>query len=80
MRSVTAKKTVPAGFSGVPPSGPAIPVTDAARSDPKRARAPLAISRAVSSETAPNRRRVSGATPSISCFDESEYDTTVPTK
>ena len=71
-RSATAKQTVPTGFSAVPPSGPAIPVTDAARSAPNRASAPLAISREVSSDTAPNRPRVSGATPSNSCFAESE--------
>ena len=45
--------TVPTGFSGVPPPGPAMPVTLTAKSAPEASRAPWAISRAVSPETAP---------------------------
>ena len=38
-------KTVPTGFSGVPPPGPAMPVTASAKSEPNFSRAPRAISR-----------------------------------
>ena len=48
-----ASHTVPTGFSGVPPSGPAMPLTATARSTPIRSRAPLAIARTTSSLTAP---------------------------
>ena len=60
------KKTSPTGFSGVPPPGPAIPVTETATSTPSRSRAPFAIAAATSAETAPCSARSSGETPSSS--------------
>ena len=55
LRSVDAKPnhTVPTGFSGVPPSGPAIPEMLYAASDPDMCNIRSAIARAVSQETAP---------------------------
>ena len=55
----TARKTSPTGFSGVPPSGPAMPVTATATSAPSAARAPAAIAAAVSADTAPCSRSTS---------------------
>ena len=63
--SVAAMQTIPTGFSSVAPPGPAIPVTDAAMSEPKALRAPAAISLAVSSDTAPFSISVSCDTPRI---------------
>ena len=57
----TPNQTVPTGFSGVPPDGPAIPVTEIERSTPSRTRVPSAIARATSSLTAPCRAISSGA-------------------
>src|SRR3984893_14473609 len=45
--------TVPTGFSGVPPEGPAIPVTPTARSLPEMRRTLVAIASATGSLTAP---------------------------
>src|SRR5262249_43168917 len=58
-----AKHTVPTGFSGVPPVGPATPVMDTATLALLRSSAPRAISLAVSSLTAPCAWRVSVRTP-----------------
>ena len=52
-----ATKTRPTGFSGVPPSGPAMPVMPTPTSTPATRRAPAAIAAAISSETAPCRSR-----------------------
>ena len=52
-RRSTAMNTVPTGFSAVPPSGPAMPLTAIAQLAPVRARAPSAISITVASLTAP---------------------------
>src|SRR5207237_1058672 len=60
--------TRPTGFSGVPPPGPATPVTDTATSTPRRERAPEAIAAAVSAETAPCRSSTSAGTPSADCL------------
>jgi hypothetical protein len=49
----TAKCTSPTGFSGVPPSGPAMPVMAAASVAGVLARTPLAMASAVSRLTAP---------------------------
>ncbi len=54
---------MPTGFAGVPPPGPAIPVTATASVAALRASAPSAISRATASLTAPHRARVSSRTP-----------------
>src|SRR5678816_4524021 len=45
-----AKHTSPTGFSGVPPSGPAMPVVATATSTPRAFLAPAAIYRAVARE------------------------------
>jgi hypothetical protein len=60
--------TRPTGFSGVPPSGPAMPVTATPTSTPAAFSAPAAIAAAVSSDTAPCRSRITGSTPSSSTF------------
>src|SRR2546421_251683 len=60
----TCRKTRPTGFSSLPPSGPAMPVTATATSAPSRSRAPAAIAAAVSADTAPWRLSTSGGTPS----------------
>ena len=49
----TPTNTVPTGFSGVPPSGPATPVADTPQVEPLTLRAPSAISRAHWALTAP---------------------------
>ena len=59
---------MPTGFSGLPPPGPATPVTASASVPLLRASAPRAISRAVSSLTAPCFFRVYSLTPSSSCL------------
>jgi len=48
---------VPTGLSGVPPSGPATPLTAMAMSPPNRSSAPAAISRTTASLTAPASAR-----------------------
>src|SRR3954452_14697770 len=70
--------TSPTGFSGVPPSGPATPVTATATSAPSRARAPAAIAAAVSADTAPNDASVASGTPSEAAFTSFAYATTAP--
>ncbi|MEZ5420670.1 MAG: hypothetical protein R2708_25465 [Vicinamibacterales bacterium] len=50
---LTARHTVPTGFSAVPPPGPATPVTATVTSTPARARRPSAIAAATASLTAP---------------------------
>src|SRR5438046_9060721 len=75
-----ANHTVPTGFSGVPPPGPAIPVTAMVQSAEKRRCAPSAIARTVSSETAPYASRVSSGTLSAAVLITSAYATTPPMK
>src|SRR5262249_18550368 len=67
-----AKHTIPTGFSGVPPAGPATPVTAIASCARLRFKAPEAISLAVCSLTAPWRDRVDPRTPSSSFFEAFE--------
>jgi hypothetical protein len=76
--SFTVKQTVPTGFSGVPPPGPAIPVIATAISAPKRCNAPAAIASATGSDTAPLASISAGSTPSSSALASLEYDTTPP--
>lgn len=64
----TATQTVPTGFSALPPPGPAIPVMLTPTSAPSRVRAPVAISRATASLTAPDAASVSGETPRAATF------------
>src|SRR5438046_2612456 len=66
------RKQRPTGFSGVPPSGPAIPVVETEQEAPRRSRAPRAISFATSALTAPWRRKVSFETPRRVSFDSFE--------
>ena len=69
----TAIQTVPTGFSGVPPVGPAMPEVATAQSEFIDFIAPLAISMTTSSQTAPFFSRVSGFTPNKFTFISSEY-------
>ena len=62
--SITQNHTVPTGFSGVPPPGPATPVIATAVSAPNRCRAPAAIASATCSETAPYSAISAASTPS----------------
>jgi nicotinamide-nucleotide amidase len=64
-RQARPKQTRPSGLNSEPP-GPAMPVTETAICTGAWARAPSAISRATSSETAPNRSSASAETPSSS--------------
>src|SRR5438093_1534558 len=73
-----ASHTVPTGFSGVPPPGPAIPVTAMLASAEKSRWAPSAIARTVSSETAPWAWSVSSGTLSAAVLMTSAYATTPP--
>ncbi len=57
-----AKTTVPTGFEGVPPPGPAIPVIATATSASDAASAPRAIAQAVATLTAPNVSTTSSLT------------------
>ena len=67
--SVTVIHTVQIGLETEPPSGPAIPVTDAEMSVSNILDAPNAISTDVSLLTAPNSDIVSGLTPRMEIFD-----------
>lgn len=71
-------QTVPTGVSGLPPEGPATPVTATATSAPLTASAPEAIAEAVSRLTTPYRSIVSCDTPRSRTFASIEYDTTPP--
>ena len=61
-RSARAKTTVPTGFDGVPPPGPAMPVIATATSASDAASAPRAIAQAVATLTAPNVSTTSSLT------------------
>src|SRR5215472_1192052 len=63
-RRANPTMTSPTGLAGLPPPGPATPVTEIARSTGARATAPSAIAPAVSLLTAPCAAIVSGGTPS----------------
>ena len=63
-----AMQTVPTGFSAVPPSGPAIPVTPTPMSTRERDLMPSAIAVATGSLTAPCAFSISSGTPSNSIF------------
>ena len=59
---------MPTGFSSVPPSGPAMPLTATATDAPLRSLTPRAISRTHASLTAPSVSRVACDTPSCRTF------------
>jgi len=61
--------TVPTGLSGVPPSGPAMPLTASVHYTGARASSPPAIAITVWPLTAPPRASSSGGTPSSSVFE-----------
>ena len=63
--SAQQNHTVPTGFPGTAPSGPAMPVTATARCAPVRRSAPRAMARATASLTAPSRREPSADTPRL---------------
>jgi hypothetical protein len=60
---------VPTGLSGVPPSGPAMPVTPMPMSAPDLDRIPSAMAAATGSLTAPCAARRASGTSSNSIFD-----------
>jgi SHS family lactate transporter-like MFS transporter len=66
LRVAQAKHTVPTGFPGTPPPGPAIPLIASDRSAALCVSTPFAISSTVASLTAPAVSRVAAETPSIS--------------
>ena len=68
-------KTVPTGFTLVPPSGPAMPVTPTPTSTPAFLRAPAAICAAIASLTAPCASIALASTPSSSILAAFEYVT-----
>lgn len=76
----TAIHTVPTGFSGVPPSGPAIPVVAKEKSLPVRFRTPVAIASAHSRLTAPWVSIIFAGTPNTPVFTELAYEVTEPRK
>ena len=57
------RTSAPPASTAIPPSGPAIPVTETARSAPVRSRPPVAIAIATWAETAPCAARTSSGTP-----------------
>src|SRR5437764_4329861 len=61
----TAICTVPTGFSGVPPLGPAMPVTPMPYVAPQRSRMPRASATATGSETSPCWAMSAGSTPAM---------------
>src|SRR5215470_8461774 len=73
-------KTVPTGLTGVPPSGPAMPVTASAQDAPARVATPRAIASAHCPLTAPWARRSDPGTASSSSFARREYARTPRSK
>ena len=63
--SAQQNHTVPTGFPGPPPSGPAMPVTATAYEAPVRLIAPRAMARATASLTAPCAHKSERVTPSV---------------
>src|SRR5918995_1888142 len=76
--SCTLQQTVPTGFSSLPPSGPAMPVTATAVSAPNRFSAPAAMASATGSDTAPCSLISRGSTWSSSTFASLAYATPPP--
>ena len=72
--------TVPTGFSGVPPVGPATPVIAREALDPSRLATPRAIASATGSLTAPVSSSSRRGTPRTFSFTSSSYATTPPAK
>ncbi len=72
--------TVPTGFDGVPPDGPAIPVVDSPMSVRAAPRIPDAIDSAVSLLTAPCAPITPAGTRRSSVFEASLYVTTPRSK
>ena len=73
-----ATYTRPTGFSSVPPSGPATPVTPTPRSACSRSRAPSAIATATCADTAPCASSAASGTPSCSALTSFAYATIPP--
>ncbi len=74
----TETQTMPTGFSGVPPPGPAMPVMPTPTSAPNRPRAPSARATATSGETAPTRAINDSGTSASATLASFEYTTTPP--
>src|SRR6185503_2607573 len=72
----TPTKTVPTGFSGDPPSGPAMPVMATPQAVPPMRQAPRAMASATGALTAPCARMRSAGTPRRSVLASFEYTTT----
>lgn len=70
--------TVPTGFSGLPPVGPAIPVTERTKGAGVVADNPWTMAKAVWPETAPHWASVEAETPRNRCFASLEYVTKPP--
>src|SRR5262250_1384960 len=68
--------TVPTGFSALPPSGPAMPVTARPHAEPEMRHTPSAMARATGSLTAPWARRRCSGTPRSSSLARFEYTMT----
>src|SRR5690606_25423370 len=73
-----AMKTVPTGFSGVPPPGPATPLIATPHSAPVMRRMPEAMARTAGSLTAPSLSMRAASTPSRPVFTALSYATTPP--
>src|SRR5450759_2182158 len=78
--SATATYARPTGLAAPPPPGPAIPVTETAKSAPTRWRAPMAMDRATCALTAPWAASSSSRTPSSPILASFEYETIPPRK
>src|SRR6185503_17184058 len=76
----TWKYTSPTGFSSVPPSGPATPVTATPTSTASRSLTPVAIASATSAETAPCASIRAAGTPSSAVLTSFPYATIAPAK
>src|SRR5262245_57073974 len=74
--TAAAMYTVPTGFAGVPPSGPAMPVTAIPHGEPDMRQMPAAIASATGALTAPCSRSIASGTPSSCCLASFEYTTT----
>ncbi len=74
----TLRQTIPTGFSGVPPSGPATPVMPTPTAAPNRSAAPSASAAATSGDTAPCRSISAAGTSAKATFAAFEYATTPP--
>jgi len=76
--TAAAMATVPTGFSGVPPPGPAMPVIATAVSTPVARNTPSSIARATGSLTAPYSSSIDCGTPRSRILTPLSYATIAP--